>query len=279
MRLQKQKAYKYKNKTHYKYTIVIPDSTIEKLNWKEGTELKEKIKKNSLLVKPLTKEEKEKLKLKKKLDMEPIYHNFRNTIKNLLKQYPNGLTWTEIKEKANLPQTAPNNKWVKQLEKDIGLKRIKSGTFTYWKISHDIIYTIGYEGKTIEQFIEVLQNNQIEQLIDVRQFAFSKKNGFSKGLLNYCLKDAGIIYKHFQSLGAPKTIRLELYKNMDYKTFFEEYKKHIDDPAVLENLRMIEGLANMRKTVLMCYEKDPKFCHRSIIANILSKRGWKIKHL
>lgn len=57
MKLQKQKAYKYKDKTHYKYTLVLPDSLIDQLSWKEGSELDYIVdKKRQLLLKPLTKE-------------------------------------------------------------------------------------------------------------------------------------------------------------------------------------------------------------------------------
>ena len=50
MKLQRQKAYKYKNKIHYKYALIIPESTVNKLGWKEGQELETEVKKDRLVV-------------------------------------------------------------------------------------------------------------------------------------------------------------------------------------------------------------------------------------
>lgn len=51
------------------------------------------------------------------------YDGFRDQIKKILTDNPAGLTWSQIKEKLNLPQRVPNNKYVTQMEKDIGLIR------------------------------------------------------------------------------------------------------------------------------------------------------------
>ena len=65
----------------------------------------------------------------------------------------------------------------------------------------------------------------------------------------------------------------------DYKIFFEEYKKHINDQDVMQNISIIEGLAKRKKSVIMCFEKNFTTCHRSIIAEELKRRGWKVNHL
>ena len=273
MRLQKQLSRKSGNKEYAKWVLVVPPEKITQLGWKEGTELKDDVDKEVLKIRPLTKEELNKEK------EQPIYQEFRDGIENLLKRHPLGLTWTEIKDKMNFPQQAPNNQWVKKLEEDIGLKRIKVGGTTIWKLENNIVFTIGYEGLKIEDFIDKLMQEKIEQLIDVREIAFSRKNGFSKGLLDQYLREAGIRYKHFNYLGSPKGIRDKLHQDWDYKEFFSEYTKHINDQEVQEELRDLEGLAKMRKTAIMCFEKDFSKCHRSIISQELRKKGWKIVHL
>ena len=62
------------------------------------------------------------------------------------------------------------------------------------------IYTIGYEGKSIDEFIEELKNQGVKNLIDVRIRAGSRKKGFSKTALSEYLNNAGITYNHHLSL-------------------------------------------------------------------------------
>jgi len=62
------------------------------------------------------------------------YEKFKIQIEAVLKAEPAGLTWTEIKTKLGLPQRAPNNLWVRMMEKDIGLIREKGQKGTIWKL-------------------------------------------------------------------------------------------------------------------------------------------------
>ena len=137
-------------------------------------------------------------------------------------------------------------------------------------------YTIGYEGKTPESFVETLKRNNIQQLIDVRELAASRKNGFSKSSLSRMLRDNGIIYKHFPQLGSPRDVRHKLYDDKNYREFFREYTKYLSEPETEEFLTDLEGLAQVRRTVIMCFEKDVNVCHRSIIKNRLIKDGFNV---
>ena len=218
-----------------------------------------------------------KMKQRKENREEMLYEEFKKSIKNIL--HPSGLTWTQIRDKLNFPQKFPNNKWVSRLRKDIGLKKIVMGKNSYWNFEHDTIYTIGYEGYIIKKFIKKLKDSNIQHLIDVRELPLSRKNGFSKEILKSNLKSVGIMYTHLKDLGSPKNVRHQLYKDMDYEKFFKEYQKHINDEDVMQNISIIEGLAKRRKSVMMCFEKDYKTCHRRIIAEELKRRGWKINNL
>ncbi len=276
VKLQKQSSRKKDDPNYNKYvkwTIIISQDRVNQLGWKEGIDLVDEIKNNYLIISPLIKDQ---IKIKKE---EILYEDFKNSIKNLLNRYPGGLNWSKIRDKLNYQQKFPNNKWVKRLEDDIDLKRIKRGEEMTWLLENNIIFTIGYEGFSIEDFIKKLKDSNIQQLIDVRELALSRKNGFSKGILSLKLKEAGILYKHIPELGSPKEIRHQLHQDWDYKRFFEEYKNHIKDIDVLGNISDIEGRAKRKKTVLLCFEKDPKTCHRSIIAEELVKRGWRINNL
>lgn len=276
MKLQKQSSRKKDDPNYEKYVkwvLVVPTDRVKQLGWEEGQEVKDEIKGNSLLISPLSKDKNQESK------EEVLYEEFKNSIKNILERHPSGLTWTQIRDKLNLPQKYPNNQWVKRLENEIGLARIKIGNISYWNFENDSIYTIGYEGYTIEKFIKKLKDSNIQQLIDVREIALSRKNGFSKNILASELRKNGIIYKHLPELGSPKDIRHQLHQSWEYEKFFEEYKKHIHDQDVMQNISIMEGLAKRRKTTMMCFERDFKKCHRSIIAEELKRRGWKVNHL
>ena len=143
------------------------------------------------------------------------------------------------------------------------------------------IYTLGYEGIDQQQFLSWLLNHDIDVVADVRNLPFSRKKGFSKTSLSNFLEENKIEYKNFRNLGAPKELRSFLFETRDYKTFLKEYKK-----IIKKNKSDVEGLLTLvnkgKNVVLLCYEKDPKTCHRNVIANEVKKRddnGLKIKHL
>jgi len=277
MKLQKQSSRKKSDLNYDKYTkwtIVVPQDRIKQLGWTEGMELDESIDKNYLIIKPL---DKSKLNNEKE---DSNYEQFKKSIKNLLERYPiRGLSWTQIRDKLNYPQVVPNNIWVRRLQKEIGLIRIKKDKETLWRLENDTIYTIGYEGIKIEDFVKRLKSANIQQLIDLREIALSRKNGFSKTILSDKLDKAGINYRHYSQLGSPKTIRHQLHTDWNYEKFFKAYKEIVKGKGIQQRIEDVEKNAKSKKTVLLCFEKDYKTCHRRIIAEELKKRGWKVSHL
>lgn len=263
MRLQKQLSKKIGNKEYVKWVITIPPENIEKLGWKEGQNLKSIIKPDGLFIAESN---------------EIPYYKFKSLVQELIKENKFGLTWQEIRDKLKLPQTVPNNKWVIQLERDIGLKRRKEGANTYWYLPENgvTVYTIGYEGKSPAEFLWILQNSKIQQLIDVRELALSRKNGFAKSALSKIMREHNIIYKHFPALGSPREIRHKLWQEGDYKEFFKEYSGALSRAESQEYLTDLEGLAHVRRTAIMCFEKDVEKCHRKIIKERLIKDGFKV---
>lgn len=102
------------------------------------------------------------------MPVEMSYEVFKSKIINLLKENVSGLTWTKIQQILDLPQTVPNNMWVRRLESETGLRREKDSGDIFWFLpSKGLVYTIGYEGKNITQFVDKLKLMNIEQLIDV----------------------------------------------------------------------------------------------------------------
>ncbi len=141
-----------------------------------------------------------------------------------------------------------------------------------------MIYTIGYEGIKIIEFIEILRNRDIKILIDVRELPISRKREFSKNNLKKHLNDENIEYFHFKDLGTPKILRDKIRSNRNYNLFFKEYKKLLcNKKNVLNNLiELVDG----KNVCLICYEKDYNYCHRKILAEEIKKtKGISVCHI
>jgi|GEM_PF-509590 len=264
MKLQSHLSRKVKGKKYVQWIVILPPEDIAKLGWKGGQSLRTIIKPEGLLIAEGSE-----------------YDLFKDKVIELLKDNKTGLTWSEIQKKLGLSQVVPNNRWVRRLEKETGLQRRKEGANTYWFLpdASVVVYTIGYEGKSLETMINILKRHGIQQLIDVRELPLSRKNGFSKSVLKKALNENGMTYKHFPSLGAPREIRHELWKEWDYKKFFKEYSDSLNREESKEHLTDLEGLAHVRRTVLMCFERDVEKCHRKIIKEHLIKDGFKVVDL
>ena len=203
---------------------------------------------------------------------EMAYYELKNALETILKNSPEGLTENQLNEKMNKLQ----NLLIARLQDDA---RLKAENQNLRKLNSKKVFTIGYQGLRREDFILLLKENEIEQLLDIREVALSRKKGFSKTALMNGLKESGIRYKHMSSLGSPREIRRTLKENWDYETFFTEYRKHISDNEVREEITDLEGLSEVRRTAIMCFEKDWRTCHRSVLANYLESRDWQIVNL
>lgn len=137
--------------------------------------------------------------------------------------------------------------------------------------------TIGYEGVSLEAFIGALRSAGVTMLLDVRELPASRRKGFSKTPLSLALEKAGIEYRHERGLGTPKEMRQQVRASGDYEEFFATFRKHLATQKPL-----LDDLAkNLTGTVaLMCFEHDPAECHRSVVADALTRRlGIRVSHL
>ena len=144
-----------------------------------------------------------------------------------------------------------------------------------------IFYTIGYEGLDPKQFITYLTHYGVDVVADIRKLPVSRKKGFSKTALKEMLDDKRIDYLNFQQLGAPKALRDELYRSGDYGQFFKKYQENISDKG--DHLNSIHSLVDRgKKVALLCFERDPKKCHRKVVAEEIQKldgNGLTIKNI
>lgn len=143
-----------------------------------------------------------------------------------------------------------------------------------------VLYTIGYAGHTLNTFIQTLQAKHVSVLLDIRMTPISRKKGFSKSALHQALYDAGITYRHIRTLGSPAELRHSLHTNKDYNAFFASFRAYLQCQE--QSLHQAAELVELEQVCLMCVEKCPDECHRSIVADAIVDTlgcGVAIQHL
>lgn len=167
----------------------------------------------------------------------------------------------------NYPYYAINSEIVDRLFSSPELEEIKNGK-NKLKQTTQMLFTIGYEGKTIESFINQLIKNDIRVLCDVRKNPISRKFGFSKNKIQHILNTIGIEYVHIPELGIESQKRSSLESISDYKQLFQEYRLSLSQRKdYLDYVYFL--LSNNVRIALMCYEKDPQMCHRHVIKDYI----------
>jgi len=126
------------------------------------------------------------------------------------------------------------------------------------------IFTIGYEATTMPDFIGTLAAAGVERVIDVRALPLSRRPGFSKTSLAASLGVAGIGYVHLKALGTPKAGR-DAAKKGDVATLTAVYEAQLELPEAQAQAAIMLGLAAEKPSALLCYERDPCHCHRTLL--------------
>ena len=139
------------------------------------------------------------------------------------------------------------------------------------------IYTIGYSAFSINEFIETIKNFGISCVIDVRSSPFSNYYAdYNKDTLERTLKEHNILYRNYANeFGARQT------DPMFYTGDIVDFDKFIKSAQFLEGVSKVnKGIERGYSFVLMCAEKDPIKCHRSImLGKGFSENGFDVKHI
>lgn len=141
------------------------------------------------------------------------------------------------------------------------------------------VYTAGYEGLQIDGFLNLLVQNGIQCLIDVRNNPVARRFGFHKSTLDRLCRMLDIQYEHVPQLGIPSQERQALTNQNDYNTLFARYERKTlsTNEAAIER---VSELVLKAPSVLVCMEADPCMCHRSRLAYSIShKTELPIVHL
>ena len=140
------------------------------------------------------------------------------------------------------------------------------------------LYTIGYEGASVEKLVQTLQNMGVQVLADVRELPLSRKKGLSKKGLSERLAEAGIEYLHYRDLGDPKAGRTAVRAG-DYLEFERIFSAHLSSEKAQVALCDLLSVAGSKVTCMMCFERCATVCHRSYIADQAANSGFRIYNL
>jgi uncharacterized protein (DUF488 family) len=142
------------------------------------------------------------------------------------------------------------------------------------------LITIGYEGRTPAEFVSALRQNGVTKVVDVRQLPLSRKRGFSKTVLSGTLSEQGIEYVGMRELGTPAPVRRQYKQTGDFDLLASQYRVHLT--GVDDSIERLYQMAVAERVCLLCFERDPAMCHRSLLADIVAKRNgrqFEVRHV
>nr|AOE06488.1 conserved hypothetical protein [uncultured bacterium]CCG00230.1 protein containing DUF488 [uncultured Dokdonia sp.] len=133
------------------------------------------------------------------------------------------------------------------------------------------LFTIGYEGISLEHYLNRLIKNNVKVLCDVRRNAMSMKYGFSKSQLKNACEGVGIEYFHIPEVGIESDKRTELKNQSDYDSLFEDYKLNNLSNTTAYQEKILSLLIDNHRIALTCFEAEPCQCHRTHLAEAITK--------
>ena len=135
------------------------------------------------------------------------------------------------------------------------------------------VLTIGYQGRTVEDYLGMLSRAQVTVLCDVRRNAISRKRGFSKRALAGACEQIDIRYEHLPDLGIGAERRRLVRTDRDRQLLLAEYLK-VDlarRPSSLD--RIVSWAASGERVAVTCFEREFSSCHRSLVAAEVERLG------
>ena len=149
-------------------------------------------------------------------------------------------------------------------------------------LTNTILYTIGYEGISLEAYLNKLIKHDIKVLVDVRNNPLSQKFGFSKSqLIRYC-EGLHIEYIHFGDVGIQAEYRQELKGQSDYDNLFNSYKQKTLPNTITTQEKILALLKDKKRIALTCFEANICQCHRKHLAEAITqlpKWNYELKHI
>ncbi len=140
-----------------------------------------------------------------------------------------------------------------------------------------LVFTVGYEGRTLGEFLTIVCRNRVRRVIDVREKPLSRKQGFSRLQLETALKGRGIGYFPLKELGSPGAARQEYRSGGTFVTFAKRYGTHLEGQT--RSLEVLKALSSEMPSAILCFERNWKACHRKVLSDYLERQGFRLEHL
>lgn len=150
------------------------------------------------------------------------------------------------------------------------------------KSNKTVLFTIGYEGISLEEYLNRLLKNDVKILVDVRNNPLSMKYGFSKSQLKRYCENLGIQYMHFPQVGIQAEQRQELNAQTDYDKLFAVYRKSNLTKTVPTQTVILNLLKQHKRIALTCFEANICQCHRKHLAEAIESLPnfeYEVKHI
>jgi len=166
------------------------------------------------------------------------------------------------------PQFAARSQIADRLFDPDELNQIK---FAWNTDTKPVVFTIGYEGLTIDSFLNKLIVNNITVVVDVRNNPQSMKYGFSKKSFEQYIESIGMKYIHIPELGIPSAMRKGLGESVSHTTLFQKYERELLPKQEAEIKHLLDLTNQNERIALVCFEADHHFCHRHTLVEHLQK--------
>jgi uncharacterized protein (DUF488 family) len=142
------------------------------------------------------------------------------------------------------------------------------------------IFTIGHSTRSIDEFVELLRAHGIKGIVDIRSIPRSRHNPqFNADDLKQSLQREHMSYKHIKELGGLRRAKKDSINLGWRNASFRGFADYMATQEFSEGLEALTKIANTRETAIMCAEAVPWRCHRSLIADELTKKGWIVRDI
>jgi len=150
------------------------------------------------------------------------------------------------------------------------------------KNNETVLFTIGYEGISLEEYLVRLLKKDVKVLVDVRNNPLSMKYGFSKSQLKKYCESLGIKYVHIPEVGIQSEQRQELNTQADYDKLFTIYRKNNLTKTIDSQTQILNLLKENKRIALTCFEANICQCHRKHLAEAIETLPgfiYKVEHI
>lgn len=142
------------------------------------------------------------------------------------------------------------------------------------------IWTIGHSTRPFEEFVEMLQSFDIQEVVDIRSFPGSRKfPQYNKETLAITLPENQIEYTHLRELGGRRKTNKESKNTVWRVLAFRSYADYMETDEFKAGIIELEKIASEKRIAYMCSEAVWWRCHRSMVSDYLKVRGWEVLHI